>query len=92
MAYLKVYYPLEYFTTLLSSSENSIDKVISYIEQAKQLGIKILPPSINDSAYSFSIKNSAIIFGFNSIKGIGNETINKILTIRNAQEDHLFKD
>jgi DNA polymerase-3 subunit alpha len=84
MAYLKVHYPLEYFAVLLSTSENSVDKVALYVQSARAIGIQIIPPSINMSEYSFQIKNKSIVFGFNSIKGIGNETINKIIAARNS--------
>jgi DNA polymerase-3 subunit alpha len=90
MAYLRTHFPLEYFTTLLSSSANSVDKVSLYIQGARELNIKITPPSINQSQYSFSIKNKAIVFGLDSIKGIGNETITKILEARNSMSNHKF--
>jgi DNA polymerase-3 subunit alpha len=92
MAYLKAYYPLEYFTVLLSSSDSSVDKISLYVQAARAHGLKIAPPSINDSLYSFTTKKNAIIFGLNAIKGIGRETINKILAIRNMQPNQMFKD
>jgi DNA polymerase-3 subunit alpha len=92
MAYLKTHYPLEYFTVLLSSSANSVDKVSIYAQGARELNIKVTPPSINQSQYSFSIQNKSIIFGFDSIKGIGNETITKILEARNSSTDHKFSN
>jgi DNA polymerase-3 subunit alpha len=90
MAYLKTHYPLEYFSVLLSTSENSVDKVSLYVQSAHDIGISVTPPSINDSDYSFQIKNKSIIFGFSSIKGIGNETIGKILEARNSMKDQIF--
>ena len=92
MAYLKFIYPLQFFTTLLSSNDNSADKIAMYVADAKKCGINICPPSIQDSHFNFSIKKSKIIFGFNAIKGIGRETINKILSIRNQQPNHEFKN
>lgn len=92
MAYLKFKYPLQFFTTLLSSNDNSADKIAMYVADAKKCGINIYPPSIQDSHFNFSIKKSKIIFGFNAIKGIGRETINKILSIRNEQPNHEFKN
>lgn len=91
MAYLKFHYPIQYFTTLLSSNDNSADKVSSYVNEAKKLGIGICMPSIRYSQYNFSIKNNKILFGFNAIKGIGNETILKILKIRQNHKEH-FND
>lgn len=92
MAYLKFKYPLQFFTTLLSSNDNSADKIAVYVADAKKCGINICQPNIQDSHFNFSIKKSKIIFGFNAIKGIGRETINKILTIRNQQPKKEFKN
>jgi DNA polymerase-3 subunit alpha len=90
MAYLKTHYPLEYFTILLSNSANSVDKISLYAQEARVLGINITPPSINHSQSDFTIQKKSIIFGFNSIKGIGNETINKILEVRQSMPQQKF--
>jgi DNA polymerase-3 subunit alpha len=84
MAYLKVHYPLEYFTVLLSTSENSTDKISTYVQSARNIGINILPPSLNKSDYGFRIQGKNIVIGFNTIKGVGHETINKIIDARNT--------
>jgi DNA polymerase-3 subunit alpha len=90
MAYLKTHYPLEYFTVLLSSNDNSVDKIALYIQSARGHGLNVAPPSINESEFGFTTKNKSIIFGLNAIKGIGKETITKILTIRNNQPKQNF--
>jgi DNA polymerase-3 subunit alpha len=92
MAYLKVYYPLEYFTILLSSSENSPDKLALYSQAANANEIEIIPPDLNKSSSTFIIDKKAIVFGLGAIKGIGYETVNKILTIRNNTKNHEFSD
>lgn len=83
MAYLKTYYPLEFFVCLLTYNNNATDKIITYLIEAKKNKIAILPPSLNYSQENFAIYQSKILFGFNAIKGIGYETIKKIITIRN---------
>lgn len=83
MAYLKTYYPLEFFVCLLTYNNNVTDKIITYLIEAKKNKIAILPPSLNYSQENFAIYQSKILFGFNAIKGIGYETIKKIITIRN---------
>lgn len=92
MAYLKIHYPIQYFTTLLSSNDNSADKISTYVNEARKNGIEVCQPSIQYSHFNFSIKKSKIVFGFNAIKGIGRETIHKILTIRKSQENYEFKN
>ncbi|GHU50066.1 hypothetical protein FACS189459_3240 [Bacilli bacterium] len=67
---------------MLSSSINSSDKIVEYVNQLKKYGTKILPPDINYSKYDFATLGNDVLFGFASIKGLGNETISKILNLR----------
>ena len=83
MAYLKTYYPLAFFVCLLTYNNNATEKIITYLIEAKKNKIAILPPSINFSKNDFTIYQNKILFGFNAIKGIGYETIKKVITIRN---------
>lgn len=92
MAYLKTYYPLEFFVCLLTYNNNATDKIITYLIEAKKNKIAILPPSINYSQNDFTIYQNKILFGFNAIKGIGYETIKKIITIRNSCLEKKFVD
>ncbi|MCQ2748259.1 MAG: hypothetical protein MJ223_03420 [Mycoplasmoidaceae bacterium] len=80
LAYLKTYYPNQFYACLLSY--NPTGKVANYLAEAKNNGIAILPPDINNSQVGFSIYNNKIIFGFASLKGIGSAGIEKIITAR----------
>ncbi len=88
--YLKVHYPLEFFSVLLANIDNDDSKVIKYINDAKTYNIKIKNISINDSDLSYSLKNGAIYLGFNSIKGFGYEISKKIIDIRGLKENNTF--
>ncbi len=89
MMYLKYYYPLEFFLTLLKFGDSSNQKNLSYISEAKSAGIKIYNISLKHSDINFSKFNNGIIFGFANIKGIGYEIAKKIISIRN---DNDFKN
>jgi DNA polymerase-3 subunit alpha len=67
LAYLKVYYPLEFYKGLLNSSGS--EKTREYINEAKRFG-QVSPPDINHSFSGFSIANDSLVFGFGHIKGI----------------------
>lgn len=82
LAYLKTYFPEEFYCVLMTYCSGSADKLNVLIKEATQLGIKILPPSIVNSGYGFGLTKKTIIFGLSAIKGIGNETIRKIIEIR----------
>ena len=74
-AWLRVYYPTEAMTAALSSVSGNEDRTRLYLNESKDLGITIMPPSINFSTNDFDIvDDKTIIFGFNSIKGIGETT------------------
>jgi len=86
-AYLKCYYAEEFMAALLTSEQDNTDKVVKYIDEVKRLGIKLLPPSIQNSLVEFSAfkdeeGSEAILFGLGAIKGVGNAAISKILEAR----------
>ena len=83
MGYLKVHYPAPFFAALLHSVRNNTTKVKEYLTEAKKQGIKILPPSINTSSFSFYlVNNEAIRFGLGSIKGTRRDFIAAIIAER----------
>ena len=86
-AYLKTYYPVEFMAALMTSVIDRTDKVAEYIYACRQMGITILPPSVNSSENGFSVENGAIRFGLSAIKNLGRPTINAILTDRHEHEE-----
>jgi len=80
-AYLKTYYPLEFFTALLNSEIGNTDKISLYISEAKELGIDIIKPDIRVCSSEFKIVNKKIAFGLKSIKGVGNGSENFALAL-----------
>jgi len=58
-AYLKLHYPIEFMTALLSVSKNQAEKVAIYVAESRSMGIEVLPPDINASDWDFSIEQGA---------------------------------
>lgn len=89
-AYLKAHYPLQFFTGLMTTRSKSLQpkdwaaKAGEYVNEAKELGILILPPAINHSNKEFSIKEDKIYFGFNAIRAIGQTGADAIVQARQA--------
>lgn len=67
-AYLKIYYPVEYMAALISSVRENTEKMSSYIQTCKSLGIKILPPDINKGSGDFLVDGNAIRFGLSGLE------------------------
>ena len=80
-AYLKANYPVEFMAAMMSSVMDS-DKVAEYIELARRMGIKVLPPDINISNTTFNVDNGAIRFGLAAIKNIGQMMIDSLVEVR----------
>lgn len=82
-AFLKANYPVEYMAALLTSDLGNLDRVVLEIHDCQNLGIKVLPPSVNESYLDFTvIDDKTIRFGLGAIKGLGNSSIEEIIEER----------
>jgi len=81
-AYLKYYYPVEFMAALMTSVIDNGNKVSEYIYTCRSMGIKILPPDINNGVAGFSVKNGEILYGLASIKGVGWPVIEAVVNER----------
>jgi len=81
-AYLKANYPLPFMTALLSAQPDNQEDVVQYVIDSRSAGIAVLPPSINESSYDFTIEGGSIRFGLGAIKGLGQKAIEDIITAR----------
>lgn len=89
-AYLKYYYPVEFMAALLTSVIDNAGKVSSYIMVCRSMGIKILPPDVNEGLVGFSVKDGAIVYALNAIKGVGRNIID--LLVREREERGPYKN
>ena len=89
LAYLKANYPTAFFTALFQNASAKSAKLQDYLVEARQLGIKILPPSINRSFADFVADDSGVIVGLNNIKGIRRDFVESI--VKNRYEYGPFK-
>lgn len=77
-AYLKYYYPLEYLASLMSSVMGHIGKISEYIFTCRQMGISVLPPSVNEGESYFSVSGGAIRYGLSAIKSVNHAFIKNL--------------
>lgn len=90
-AYLKNYYPVEFYAALLSTEMSDTDKVVKYIKDARSHKIQVRPPHINFSEYKFNVDNDDIVYSLGAIKGVGEAAVDAILEARKAQPDQKFE-
>lgn len=81
-AYLKCHYPHEYMAALLTSVLDNQNKLASYIGECQRLGIRVLPPSVNESDHGFTVTGSNIRYGLLAIKNLGRAFIDEIIKER----------
>ncbi|WP_435198164.1 DNA polymerase III subunit alpha [Janibacter sp. GS2] len=81
-AYLKANYPAEYMAALLTSVGDDKDKSALYLNECRRMGIKVLPPSVNDSAGPFAAVGEDIRFGLHAIRNVGRNVVEGIITAR----------
>jgi DNA polymerase-3 subunit alpha len=81
-AYLKTHYPVEFMAAMLSSETGNTEKVVKYINEARGMGITVLPPDVNSSDLSFTPVGENIRFGLAAIKNVGENTVKGILQAR----------
>ncbi|HYK83662.1 MAG TPA: DNA polymerase III subunit alpha [Gemmatimonadales bacterium] len=84
-AWLKTYYPAEFMAALLSSEIGNTDKVVQYINEARELGLEVLAPDVNESGFKFTVVGDRRIrFGLGAIKNVGAGAIESIIAGRQA--------
>ncbi len=81
-AYLKCHYPAEYSAALLTSVLDSPQKISQYTAECRRLGIKILPPHVNESIDFFTADEKGIRFGLLAVKNLGGALINQLVKER----------
>jgi len=84
-AWLKAHYPAEFMAALLSSEIGDTDKVVAYINEAREMDISVLPPSVNESGWKFTVTGEQEIrFGLGAIRHAGRAAIDSIIAARES--------
>jgi DNA polymerase III subunit alpha len=88
-AYLKANYPAEFMASLLTSDQHNMDRITIEIDECKQMGLNILPPSVNESFSTFTVvaeslqeKHPRIRFGLNAVRNVGENVAKAIIHAR----------
>ncbi|MDO4488901.1 MAG: DNA polymerase III subunit alpha [Eubacteriales bacterium] len=78
-AWLKCFYPAEFFAALMTSVMGQFTKTTLYMQRIKAMGIKLMPPDINEGGYGFTARDSkTILYGLSAIKGVGKQAVEDV--------------
>jgi DNA polymerase-3 subunit alpha len=88
-AYLKAHYGVEFMAALMTHDMEDSDKTFKNFNECRRGGITVLPPDINESLASFTVRNGNILFGLAAVKGTGQKAVEAIVA---ARRDGPFKD
>jgi DNA polymerase III subunit alpha len=80
--YLKANYPAEYMAALLTSVRDDKDKSALYLGECRRMGIKVLPPDVNESVANFAAVGTDIRFGLEAIRNVGRNVVDAIVAAR----------
>ncbi|MFN9202693.1 MAG: DNA polymerase III subunit alpha [Gemmatimonas sp.] len=82
-AYLKTHYPAEFMAALLSSNIGKTEEIIKYIAEAREMGLEVLAPDVNESGWRFTVVGDRRIrFGLGAIRNVGRGAIDSLLAAR----------
>ena len=84
-AYLKANYPAEYMAALLTSVQDDKDKSAVYLGECRRMGIKVLPPDVNESDAAYTARGSDIRFGLSAIRNVGDGVVESIIETRRSK-------
>ena len=84
-AYLKAHYPAAFMAAVMSADLQNTDRLVTLKDDCRQLGLKLLAPDINQSAFQFSVSDDdTILYGLGAIKGVGHAAIDSLIAERDA--------
>ena len=91
-AYLKAHHPVEYMSALLTSVRDDKDKKPFYLNAARLMGLRVLPPDVNLSQTYFTPSNGEIRYGLAAVRNVGVGAVQQIIEARNGGPFESFTD
>ncbi|MGH3650141.1 MAG: DNA polymerase III subunit alpha, partial [Acidimicrobiia bacterium] len=91
-AYLKAHHQAEYLAALLTATKRDKDRTAIYLNECRQMGIKVLVPDVNESYSDFTVLEGRIRFGLSAVRNVGEGVVEKILEARADGAFDSFQD
>ncbi len=81
-AWLKAHFPVHFMAALLTTEKGNTDKLVQYINECREMTIRVLPPDVNTSDLDFTVEGADVRFGLSAIKNVGEGAIESLLEAR----------
>ncbi|WP_448549273.1 DNA polymerase III subunit alpha [Thalassotalea fusca] len=89
--WMKAHHPEPFMAAVMSADMDNTDKIVTLVDECKNMGLTLLPPDVNSGQYKFTVnENNEIVYGIGAVKGVGEGPIEAIIAAREA--DGPFKD
>ena len=88
-AYMKANFPVEFMAASMTLDVGNTDKLVEFMSEAKRMGIRVEPPSVNRSGVKFEVADGAIFYALSALKGMGEGAATEIVR---ARADGPFRD
>ncbi len=89
--WMKAHFPAPFMAAVMSADMDNTDKIVTLVDECKNMGITLLPPDVNAGDYKFTVNdNNEIVYGIGAVKGVGEGPIEAIIAAR--QSDGAFTD
>jgi DNA polymerase-3 subunit alpha len=87
-AWLKVHYPAQFMSAVMSSELDNTDKIVIFVDECKRMKLSLKLPDVNEGRHMFTVNEGGeIIYGLGAIKGMGEGPVESILTARKEGGD-----
>ena len=83
--WMKAHYPAPFMAAVMSADMDNTDKIVTLVDECKNMGITLLPPDVNAGSYKFTVNDdNQIVYGIGAVKGVGEGPIEAIIAARQA--------
>lgn len=83
--WMKAHFPAPFMAAVMSADMDNTDKIVTLVDECKNMEIDLLPPDVNSGQYKFTVnKNNQIVYGIGAVKGVGEGPIDAIIEARES--------
>jgi DNA polymerase III subunit alpha len=81
-AWLKAHFPVHFMAALLTTEKGNTDKLVQYVNECREMGIRVLTPDVNASGLDFTVEGADVRFGLSAIKNVGEGAVESLVEAR----------